>query len=582
MTKGSFAFVLHSHLPYVLSHGRWPHGTDWLCEAAAETYLPIIKILRELQTEGKNPKLTIGLSPVLCEQLCDQTFKSEFVSYLNLKLKSVRDDIKEFIGLEQHNLLDIGRFWENWYTSTIENFDRLNQDIVGEFKSLQSDGLVEIISCGATHGYYPLLSKDESLQVQTKAAVKNYEKHFSQKPKGIWLPECAYRPAYDWTPPVSINGKQESKMRKGVDEFLSENDIEFFIVDSALLKGGQAIGAYLDRFESLQKLFKQFQSSVANRPEEKDKTPYEVYLVASDPSKKPVAVFSRNPETGLLVWLGKHGYPGESDYLEFHKKRWPSGHKYWSVTSANSELDQKLEYNRDAALARVSGNASNFVSKVSELLGEYQADSSSNGILIAPYDTELFGHWWFEGPMFLKHVLSKIEDNKDIETVFLSDYLEKTKPSRVIALPEGSWGEGNHHYIWLNQENEWTWKLVYESESKMVELARCWTEKADKSDNELKDILLQLGRELMLMSASDWQFLISTKAASDYAELRLREHYEDFVRLAALADKKIAGESLTADDREFLKDCQNRDNLFPELEIEWFAGVEFPAKVEVA
>ena len=180
MTKGSFAFVLHSHLPYVLSHGRWPHGSDWLCEAAAETYLPIIKILRELQAAGKNPKLTIGLSPVLCEQLSDQTFKKEFVSYLNLKVKSARDDIEEFLGLQQHSLLDIARFWENWYSSTLENFDRLNQNIVGEFKGLQSEGLIEIISCGATHGYYPLLSTDESLQVQTKAAVKNYEKHFGQ------------------------------------------------------------------------------------------------------------------------------------------------------------------------------------------------------------------------------------------------------------------------------------------------------------------------------------------------------------------------------------------------------------------
>ncbi|MCH8027024.1 MAG: DUF1957 domain-containing protein [candidate division Zixibacteria bacterium] len=582
MTKGSFAFVLHSHLPYVLSHGRWPHGSDWLCEAAAETYLPIIKILRELQAAGKNPKLTIGLSPVLCEQLCDQTFKTEFVSYLNLKLKSARDDIKEFIGLEQHNLLDIARFWENWYSATIEHFDRLNQNIVNEFKKLQSDGLVEIISCGATHGYYPLLSKDESLQVQTKAAVKNYEKHFGQKPKGIWLPECAYRPSYDWTPPVPVNGKQESRKRKGADEFLSESGIEFFIVDSALLKGGQAIGAYLDRFESLRQLFDQYQKSAANRPEEKDKTPYEVYLVASDPRKKPVAVFSRNPETGLLVWLGKHGYPGESDYLEFHKKRWPSGHKYWAVTSAKSELDEKSEYNREAALSRIAENASDFVLKVEELLGEYHSLSGKPGIIVSPYDTELFGHWWFEGPMFLKHVLSEIEESSEVETVFLSDYLEKTKPGRLISLPEGSWGEGNHHFIWLNQENEWTWKLVYESEEKMVELACYWTEHADKSDNELKDILLQLGRELMLMSASDWQFLISTKAASDYAELRLKEHYEDFVQLAALADKKIAGESLTVDDREFFNDCQKRDNLFPELEIEWFAGVEFPAKVGVA
>jgi 1,4-alpha-glucan branching enzyme len=273
VSKGSFAFVLHSHLPYVLSHGRWPHGTDWLCEAAAETYLPIIKILRELQAEGKQPRLTIGLSPVLCEQLSDSSFKEEFISYLNTKIKAAQDDIDEFTRFGQHNMGDTAKFWEKWYRSILYQFNDLKQDIVEEFRILQSDGIVEIITCGATHGYYPLLSRDESLQVQTKAAVKNYEKHFGQKPKGIWLPECAYRPAYSWAPPVPINGSQKARMRKGADEFLSENGIEFFIVDSAMLKGGKAIGAYLDRFEGLQLLFDQYQKGVGERPEEQDKTP---------------------------------------------------------------------------------------------------------------------------------------------------------------------------------------------------------------------------------------------------------------------------------------------------------------------
>ena len=96
MSKGHFAFVLHSHLPYVLSHGRWPHGTDWLNEAAAETYLPILRILEELITEGYQPKLTIGFSPVLCEQLSDNSFKEEFVGYLNQKIKAAQHDSEEF------------------------------------------------------------------------------------------------------------------------------------------------------------------------------------------------------------------------------------------------------------------------------------------------------------------------------------------------------------------------------------------------------------------------------------------------------------------------------------------------------
>jgi len=169
------------------------------------------------------------------------------VSYLNQKIKAAKHDAEEFYRYDQKQMLENAHMWEKWYTQTLEHFSNIGQDIIGEFRKLQDSGYLEIITCGATHGYFPLLSRDESLQVQTKMAVRNYEKHFGRKPRGIWLPECAYRPRYEWSSPVTVNGKTLTYSRKGVDEFLSENGLDFFIIDAPLLKGGKAVGVYIDR-----------------------------------------------------------------------------------------------------------------------------------------------------------------------------------------------------------------------------------------------------------------------------------------------------------------------------------------------
>lgn len=579
MTKGYFAFVLHSHLPYVLSHGRWPHGTDWLSEAAVETYLPILKAVNELVDEGLHPKLTLGLSPVLCEQLADPSFVVELTAYLNQKLEAAQHDAKEFYELGQDQMLENARFWEKYYGSSLDHFNTINQDIVGDFRKLQDAGFVELITCGATHGYYPLLSRDESLQVQTKMAVRSYERHFGRKPRGIWLPECAYRPRYEWTPPVPIDGKQEPYLRKGADEFLTENGIEFFIIDAALLRGGKSVGVYIDRFDALKLLWSQFEKQYQPRDEEMDKTPRQVYLVSSSAEgKKPTAIFTRDPETGLLVWSGEHGYPGDGHYLDFHKKRFPGGLRYWAVTSAKADLGDKVEYNLQGAQARIPENSDHFANKVHEILADYHDESSNAGLLVAPYDAELFGHWWFEGPQFLKQTLRNICTDSEIELTFLSERLDQDRPSQIISIPEGSWGQGNHHYIWLNEQNEWTWKHIYEAEATMCRLAAWFVDNPGHEDTELHQLLKQAARELMLMSASDWQFLISTFAARDYAELRLTEHYHDFNRLTQMADRVIEGQSLDNGDKKFLSDCQSRDNLFQDIDIEWFAKVEYPAK----
>jgi len=571
---GSFTFVLHSHLPYVLDHGRWPHGMDWLNEAMAETYIPLIDLLYRLLEEGHSPRLTIGVTPVLAEQLSDSSFPAEFSSYLKEKIESAEADYRQFSGWSSPHLAQLALFWREHYARIKQRFEkRYNRDLITPLRDLQKRGVVELITSAATHGYLPLLAEDTSVQAQIKQGILSYERIFGGRPRGIWLPECAYRPRYQWTPPVG-NGKGKS-LRKGIEEFLSENGIEYFIIDAVLLKGGKSIGVYIDRFEALKGLWGRFEKQYRPQKEDEEKSPYEVYLVGSSEGKKPVAVFTRDPETGLQVWSGEWGYPGDGWYLDFHKKHFPGGHRYWRVTSAKTDLADKLEYEPDKVNARVRENANHFHKMVKGILANYGQRSGNPGIICAPFDAELFGHWWFEGPQWLYQVLKLMGEDRQIELATCGDYLDQAKPFKVVSLPEGSWGKGGYHYIWLNEWTQWTWKHIYEDERKMKELAQRFGE---TKDDNLSKILKQLARELMLLESSDWQFLISTWSARDYAELRLSEHHQNFLRLADMAERYGEGRWVDPGEWNFLGACEERDRLFPDIKVEWYREVEYPPK----
>ena len=224
---GSFCVVLHAHLPWVLNHGIWPHGTNWVNEAAAETYIPLLMECNKLVEEGFKPKFTIDITPVLCEMLASETFKAGFIEYCNGKVKGAEEDYKEFenrkdiAGAEKENYLNMAKFWSEFYSGTISYFnDKLNQNILNGFKKLQDEGYIDITTCAATHGYAPLLSRESSINAQFKVAVDNYKKHFGQPPQGTWLAECAYRPTYKWKKPM---GENEAYDRPGIEKFLSKN-----------------------------------------------------------------------------------------------------------------------------------------------------------------------------------------------------------------------------------------------------------------------------------------------------------------------------------------------------------------------
>jgi 1,4-alpha-glucan branching enzyme len=570
---GSFTFILHSHLPYVLSHGKWPHGTDWLCEAAAETYIPLLNVFNRLAEEGSTPRVTLGLTPVLCEMMNDLSFGDEFSAYLQGHIEVADENAREFARLGEEAYRDLAVFWQNFYTRTLRDYeDKYARDLVGAFRKLQDDGQIEIITSAATHGYLPLLSTDEAIQAQIVIGIETYKKHFGRAPRGMWLPECAYRPRYEWKAPEGVGGGSTPVLRKGIEEFLAENSIAYFVADAHLLKGGQPLGTYAERFHALRALH---ETAMENyRPENEERTPLEAYWVESQAEEK-IAVLARHERTSLQVWSAQHGYPGDGHYLDFHKKHFPGGLRLWRVTNQHADMAQKQPY-EPARIAEIcEAQATHFVELVKESLRAHREATGKTGIVCCPYDAELFGHWWFEGPKWLYRVLKKLDADPEIDLTTGARYLQQHPPTQTVSLPEGSWGEGGFHYIWLNKENAWTWRGIYNCEREMTRLAR---EYSRSQNPKLQEVLQQCARELLLMESSDWQFLISTFAARDYAELRCAEHINTFQKLAAMADKIGQGGQLSEGERDTLQTVQERDRCFENVDISLWENVEAPAQ----
>ncbi len=566
---GYFSFVLHSHLPWVLNHGIWPHGTNWVYEAAAETYIPIIRECNKLVKEGYKPYLSIDLSPVLCEMLIDKKFVEGFIDYCLKKIEGAKKDLKQFeeMGYDPRQI-QMAKFWIEFYQRTLDYFTKdLNKDIIRYgFKPLQDQGYFDIITCAATHGYAPLLSKESSIHAQFNVASKAYQKLFGKPPHGTWLAECAYRPAYKWKKPVG-NDKNEYD-RPGVEVFLSKNGLKYFFIDTALLLGGVSQGVYASRFPLLKELWERFEAQYKPSEENFERTPFQPYLVSTD-AKNPVAIFTRDENTGILVWSGEHGYPGCSVYLDFHKKHYSdpfgggSGLRYWKVTDAKADLGSKQIYNINDISSFLDQNAGHYKEAIKGVLRKNQDKVGKTGILIAMYDCELFGHWWFEGPWFLERVVRYMAMDPEIELTNCRRYLEQYPPNKVVSITEGSWGQGSSHYIWLNKDTSWTWEKIYEIEDLVEDLVT----KYHTSKNEnVKRLLTQLCRENLILQASDWQFLISTWSARDYAENRFGVHYENCKRLAQLVSKALTNE-LTEADWKYVSKLEESDNLFSDLDI---------------
>ncbi|MBI5957388.1 MAG: DUF1957 domain-containing protein [Chloroflexi bacterium] len=612
---GAFTFVLHSHLPYARLAGRWPHGEEWIHEAACETYIPLLNALYQLRDEGVKFKLTIGITPVLAEQLADSDVLDHLDEYLEDKIARAKQDVLRFRGEEEaagvpreeaeegelppvdreavaealekldeeesdeepliappqekpwwvghKHLESLAVFYQRYYEEIKDSLDRVyRRDLIGAFKRLQDEGYIEIITCAATHGYLPLLGKDSAIYGQIKAGVQSYKRFFNRAPRSIWLPECAYRPAYY---------DAEGRVRPGIESFLAAQDLKVFFSETHLITGGAPVGvAAGEAIGPYGEIRRRYLVPMSSQP--MPSTPlstFRAYYVSDSTGgltaeeHSGVSVIGRNNETGQRVWSADWGYPGDFDYREFHRKDGVSGLQYWRVSGAKVDLGQKDFYHPDWAEHKVRMHAQDFAALVERILQAQWDSGAGFGLIASNYDTELFGHWWFEGVDWLKQVLRLLASNPKVELTTAAEYVDRHAPDQVIHLPEGSWGAGGTHFTWDNTETHWIWEPIHDAEKQMERLANRYKDQYD--DDLLRGVLNQAARELLLLESSDWPFLVTTGQARQYAVQRFSQHLERFLSLATSVDRSSPDAALAAA-------LWEKDRVFPDVDYRWWCS----------
>lgn len=581
MAHGAFTFVLHSHLPYARLAGRWPHGEEWIHEAASETYIPLLQMLYDLKEKGVKFCLTIGITPILAEQLNDPTVLDNFDSFLDMRIAAAKSDRVHFAGnlsetsqapgtflrstpatkedSSNSHLCYLAEWYKDFYEGIKQAFHkRFQRDLIAAFRSLQDEGYIEIMTSAATHAYLPLLNQDSSIRAQIATAIQSYERLFGRKPSAMWLPECAYRPAY-----IDENGNT----RSGLETFLAEYGIKVFFSETHTITGGQAVGvAAGDVIGPYGAITRRYVIPAAHAPlPQRETSTFQAYYVSNTVegveanSHSGVAAIGRDNNTGQQVWSADWGYPGDFDYREFHKKAGTSGLQYWRVTSESVDLGQKDYYQPESAKYKIEQHAEHFAHLVGDLLRDYQQKKGEYGLIASSYDTELFGHWWFEGIQWLGKVLEHLANSEEIDLVSASDFITQHPPQETLHLPESSWGAGGTHFTWDNGETHWMWLPIHEAEARMEALANQF----DEPSEDQAFALAQAARELLLLQSSDWPFLVTTGQAREYAIQRFTQHIERFHNLAEQLEQGQV-------DLIYIAQIYELDKVFPDIDYRIF------------
>lgn len=578
LASGHLVLLLHAHLPYCLFHGKWPHGSDWLAEAACETYIPLLNVIRRLAQEGKRPGLTIDLTPILCEMLASDEFKRLLKAYIEEKREAAAADRRQSTADGEEGQAALAGFWEEFYRARLDDFtDTYQEDLLSAFRGFQERGLIELITSAATHAYLPLLDCDASISAQVGQGVKTYRSFFGREPQGIWLPECGYRP---FAPPSG-----NSPERQGIESILADHGLGYFFLDGHHLSRGYATdstgegggygavtgepvwagqaGGSEYRFTPDHDAPDACETVYAGATSEGQGDAYRVYRTGRQETGE-CAFFARDGETSRRVWSSTRGYPGDPWYLEFHKKHTPGGLRYWRITDREGDLGGKLPYDPLRAQERVRKQARHFRDLVEGKLQRYRARAGRPGVMTLPFDAELFGHWWFEGVDWLYEVVSAFHENCATMISQASRVLSDMPPADSVQVREGSWGQGGGHHTWHNKETAWTWDRIRQAERHMLEAV-----KSDR-DGFSGRVLRQMARELFLMQSSDWQFLITTGTAGDYGRSRFSGHHEAFEALRRMLAGYAAEGTVSDGDMSLLSTLEETDAVFQDISLKWF------------
>lgn len=520
MTKGYISIILHSHMPFI----RHPNLKDpleerWLFEAISESYIPLVDLYDKLTGEHVNFKITMSITPTLMDMLEDEYLNKKYLCYIKKSIELSEKEIKR--NKYNREIFQLAQFYNERFNKILNVYRNYDYNIMNAFRKFDKMGCLEILACTATHAVLPLLTiNPESVRAQVGMGIQCYIDHIGHRPNGIWLPECAYTYSLDYV--------------------LKEFGIKYFIAED--------IGIL----------------NALPKPR------YSVYAPISLPNG--ICVFGRDMESSYQVWSNIMGYPGDFNYREFYrdigyelpleyikpyingnKIRVDTGIKYYKITG---NTDNKEYYDRGKALKKVKEHGEHFFKCRVEQIKVLSEHMDQPPIIVCPYDTELFGHWWFEGPDFIDEFIRKINQSScNYELVSPEDYLKKYSIVQCSRPCPSSWGENGDFSVWINPLNQWVYRKIHKCANKMVRLANTYI----NPTNVQRRALNQAARELMLAESSDWCFIIKNNTSVEYATKRINDHVARFNKICNSLIKNAV-------DLKYLSQLESLDSIFQNMD----------------
>lgn len=531
-TQGFLAIVLHAHLPFV----KHPESEDsleerWLFQAITECYIPLLECFGRLVRDGVPFRASVSLSPPLLEMFSDPLLRERYKKYLLILAELGEKEMDR--TREDSRFSSLARSYRDRFLETHRLFcDVYREDLTEAWRDLANEGRIEFLTSAATHGYLPLLLSPKAVGAQVRTGFLAFRRHLGREPQGFWLPECAYMPE--------------------VEPFLREGGVTYFMLETH--------GVLL----------------ATPRPK------YGFHAPLVTPGG--ILAFGRDPDCSKQVWSADEGYPGDGDYRDFYRdagydlpvdylgralpngSRVPTGFKYYRVTHRRSL--HKEVYDPKAAHEKAKAHAANFLFWRSKESSHYHGVLGRAPIMVAPYDAELFGHWWYEGPLFLEELLRlTARGESGVVAVSPSDYLQHYPVNQIAQPAPSSWGYKGYNEVWLESSNDWIYPHLHFCGEEMASVA----ERHRDATGLARRALNQAGRELLLAQSSDWPFIMKAGSVPDYAKGRFVTHIGRFRRLIEEIEKGAV-------DPVFLREVERKDSIFSGLDLTTcWQGTEKPA-----
>ena len=520
MTHGCVALVLHAHLPFV-RHAELPESLEerWLFEALTETYLPLLDVLEGLARDRIQARFTLSLSPTLLAMFGDELLRARYRRHVEALLRLSEREVER--TRDQPEWRACATLYLDRLTRTRDRYlTTWREDITGAFRGHEEAGRIELATTSATHAILPIVGSIPAFaRAQIAIGIAEHRRWFGKRPAGFWLPECGFAP--------------------GLDDELARAAVRWCVLDTHGM------------------------THATPQPV------YGVYAPIACPSG--VLAYGRDPDSATQVWSAEAGYPADPWYRDFHRDigfdlpahrlapfatddaRMPTGLKYHRVTG---DTDAKEPYEPARARERVAVHAAHFVASRLEQVARLGAIMDRPPVVVCPYDAELFGHWWFEGPEWLDAVLRGIAATPGLEAITLSQDADRHSVTQRVVPAASTWGWRGHYGVWLQRTNDWIYPRLHRAGEALLTLAAT----APPPGDWRRRTLTQAFRELLLAQASDWAFMMARGTTVEYAERRTLDHIDRCTRLCDAVARGTPADAL-------LETSEAQTPLFPELDL---------------